>query len=433
MLRASVAFRARSTAIIAAEQQYGANNYSPLPVVFSKASKSTVTSPEGKQYLDFLSGYGAVSQGHLHPRLVNVVKQQLGRCTLSSRAFYSDKFGDFAKYITKLLKYDKVLPMNTGAEGVETALKLARKWGYMKKGIKKGQAKIVCCSGNFHGRTFGPIAMSNDPSSYENYGPHLPGFIRIKYGDAKQLETVFKRHHKTIAGFICEPIQGEAGVVIPPKGYLKKVRQLCTKYNILYIDDEVQAGLGRTGKMLAVDHERVKPDVVVLAKALGGGVLPVAAVLANKEHMVFEPGTHGSTFGGAPLSAALAKEALKVLKEEKMPQQAARKGKVLAAGLRQLKKEFSFVKDVRCRGLMSAIELDHKFLDGQSAVRMMHLMKEKGILSKVTHGYTLRITPPLVVTDAELKRGFAAMRSAMKQLQAEADAQKATRRRVSNP
>jgi ornithine--oxo-acid transaminase len=419
MLRSRMLLKKSSEAIIKAEKKFGASNYSPLPVVFAKSRGTTVTSPEGKVYLDFLSGYGAVSQGHLHPRLVNAVKKQLGQCTLSSRAFYSDKFGEYAKFITKMFRYDKVLPMNTGAEGVETAMKLARKWAYTVKGVPANQAKIVCCNGNFHGRTFGAISMSDDPTSYENYGPLLPGLIRIDYGDASALEAVFRKHHKTIAAFICEPIQGEAGVIIPPAGYLGAVRRLCTKYNILYIDDEVQAGLGRTGKMLAVDHERVRPDVVILAKALGGGVMPVAAVLADKKHMVFEPGTHGSTFGGNPLASALAIEALKVLKEEKMCQRARDSGIVLLWELKKLTKQFKFIKEVRGRGLFAALEMHDTFMAGHGAYRLMHLLKEHGVLAKVTHGTTIRITPPLVITRAELARGMKALQVSLQELENE--------------
>jgi ornithine--oxo-acid transaminase len=418
--RATLLQKKTSEAIIKAEKQYGASNYSPLSVVFSKASGSTVTSPEGKHYLDFLSGYGAVSQGHLHPRLIKTVKQQLDRCTLSSRAFYSDQFGKYAKFITTLFKYDKVLPMNTGAEGVETALKLARKWGYKVKKIPTNKAIIVCCEGNFHGRTFGAIAMSDDPTSFNQYGPHLPGILRVPYGDEAALQKVFKEHHENIAGFICEPIQGEAGVIIPPKGYLRAVRRLCTRYNILYIDDEVQAGLGRTGKMLAVEHEGVRPDVVILAKALGGGVLPVAAVLADNKHMVFEPGTHGSTFGGNPVASALAIEALKVLKEEKLCQRAAASGRVLSRELEKMKKEFPFIKETRCRGLFCAVEMEESFLNGKGAYRLMYLLKDLGVLAKVTHDTTIRITPPLVITKAELQKGIAAFRSGLKLVQDEA-------------
>jgi ornithine--oxo-acid transaminase len=409
----------QSKAVIATEAKYSAANYAPLPVVFKTASKSTVVSPEGDKYLDFLSGYGAVSQGHCHPRLIGAVKKQLNKVTLASRAFYSDQFGEYASYITKLLGYDKVLPMNTGAEGVETALKLARRWGYTKKHIPVNKAKIVCCSGNFHGRTFGAITMSNDPSAWQYYGPHLPGFIRIEYGNIEALEKTFKKDHKTICAFICEPIQGEAGVIIPPPGYLQAVRKLCTKYNILYIDDEVQAGLGRTGKMLAVEHENVRPDVVILAKALGGGVMPVAAVLADNKHMVFEPGTHGSTFGGSPLSSALATEALKVLVEERMCQRAALRGLQLEAGLKQLKSDFPFIKNVRCRGLFSAIEMRGAFFKGKSAYRLMNLAKENGVLTKVTHGTTLRITPPLVVTEKEMIRGLQGIRKGLETMAAE--------------
>jgi len=388
---------------IALEKKFGANNYSPLDAVFSTASKCVVTDPKGQKYLDCLAGYGAVNQGHCDPDIINAAKKQLDRVTLSSRAFYNDRFGGYARYITKLFKYDKVLPMNTGAEGVETAFKLARRWGYEKKGIQKNRALIVCARGNFHGRTMTCISMSDDPSSYETYGPHVPGIIKIPYGNAKALETVFKKHHKRIAGYICEPIQGEAGVVIPPKGYLKEVRRLCTKYNVLYIDDEVQSGIGRTGKMLAVDHEGVRPDVVILAKALGGGVLPVSAVLADDKHMVFKPGTHGSTFGGSPLASAVAVASLRSITRNKLVQRAATRGKQLNSGLLKLQRRYPFIKEVRCRGLFSAVEMKHKYLDGESAYVLMKLLKKERVLAKVTHGHTIRITPPLVISAEEIR------------------------------
>jgi len=422
MLRRTIVPRVQQTskALIAAEAKFGAHNYSPLPVVFARARGVTVANPEGQVYMDFLSGYSAVNQGHLHPRLVQAVVKQLSRCTLSSRAFYNDKLSIFSEYVTKLFGYDKVLPMNTGAEGVETALKLARKWGYKKKKIPANQAKIVCCTGNFHGRTFGAIAMSNDPSSYENYGPHLPNILRVPYGDAAALQAVFEAHGKTIAGFIFEPIQGEAGVCIPPAGYIKKARALCTKHNILMIDDEVQAGLGRTGKMLAVEHEGVRPDVVILAKALGGGIMPVSCVLADAPIMdVIEPGTHGSTFGGNPVAAVLAVEALKVLKDEQLLENATKLGKLFGSFLDAMKAKYPFIAAVRCRGLFAAIEFHPAFLNGHGGYRMMHVMKELRVLCKVTHETTIRLTPPLVIKKDALEAAMRVIDRALWQLQFE--------------
>ena len=392
-----------SAQLLAMEHEHSAHNYHPLPVVFDKVKGMVVTDPEGKKYYDCLSGYGAVSQGHLHPRLINVVKKQLKKCSLSARAFHNSVFPLYAEFVTKFFGYDMVLPMNTGAEGVETGLKLARKWSYKVKGVKANKAKIVCCSGNFHGRTFGAITMSDDPTSYENYGPLVPGFIRVKYGKADELEAVFKKHHKEIAGFIIEPVQGEAGVIVPPKGYLKKVRSLCTKYNILMIADEVQSGVGRTGKMLACDHEGVRPDILVMAKALGGGVLPVAAVLADKPIMtVIEPGTHGSTFGGNPVACALAIESLRVMHDEGMVENSAKMGKALLEAMQKYQAQYPFIKEVRGLGLFCAMEFDEKILDGHTADKLMYMLKEHGMLAKTTHGNIIRITPPLCMKEKQL-------------------------------
>ena len=386
------------------EGLYSAHNYKPVPVVFAKAVGCVVTDPEGKKYIDCLSGYGAVSHGHLHPSLVKAALSQLKVCSLSSRAFHSKNFGVYAKFMTEYFGYDRLLPMNTGAEGVETALKMARKWGYKVKGIPQDQAILVSCTNCFHGRTFGTISLSDDPDSFGNYGPLLPGLLRVEYGDAKQLEEVFKKHGKHICGFIAEPIQGEAGVVLPPKGYFKEVRRLCTKHNILFIADEVQSGIGRSGKMLAIEHEKVRPDVVVLAKALGGGILPVAAVLADEEVMgVFEPGTHGSTFGGNPLANAVAIAALQTMLKERLPQRSAAMGRVLLRGLQKLQlKNKDIIQEVRGRGLFAAIEFKHDFLDGHSATSFAKILASHGVLAKGTHGHTLRLSPPLVITHGQL-------------------------------
>lgn len=412
--KAGKAINYPSATLLKMESESSCHNYKPLPVVFAKARGVEVTDPEGKKYFDFLSGYGAVNHGHIHPRLLKVAARQMKLCTLSARAFHNNQLGIYADFITKFFGYDKVLPMNTGAEGVETALKLSRKWGYKVKGIKEDRAIIVCCEENFHGRTFGAITMSNDPDSYAKYGPLLPGIQRVPYGDAAALEKVFKKHHKDICGFIVEPIQGEAGVIIPPPGYLKKARELCTKYNIMFIADEVQSGLGRSGKMLAIEHEGVRPDVVILAKALSGGFLPVAAVLADNQYMdVIEPGTHGSTFGGNPLACAIGVEALRILHEERLCEKSAARGKQLLEGLQALKKRVPFIKEVRGRGLFAAIEFDHDAAHGKAAYKYMYLLKDHGVLAKTTHGHTLRISPPLVITEAQVKVGLKRMNAAM--------------------
>jgi len=385
------------------ETESSAHNYHPIPVVFSKCSGVKVTNPEGKVYYDFLSGYGSVSHGHVHPRIVKAATEQLTKCTLSSRAFYSDMFGVYAEFITKFFGYEMVLPMNTGAEAVETAIKVSRRWGYEKKKIPADQAIFVCCTENFHGRTLGCIALSDDPSSFENYGPALPGIARVEYGNAKALEALFKKDGARICGFIAEPIQGEAGVNIPPAGYFAKVRELCTKYNVMMICDEVQSGVGRSGKMLAIEHEGVRPDMVLLAKALGAGVMPVSAVLADKKFMdVITPGTHGSTFGGNPLACAIAIESLRVMHEEQLPEKSAKQGKKLLEGLEKLKAKHACIEAVRGRGLFCAIDFDKKFLGGKAAKEYMVILAEEGVLAKITHNYTLRLSPPLVINDEEL-------------------------------
>lgn len=392
-----------SEATIGLEKAHSANNYSPVPVVFAKAKGAAVLDCENKPYIDFLSAYGAVNQGHLHPRIIKAAKDQLSRLTLSSRAFHSDNFGRYSKFITKFFGYDSVLPMNTGAEGVETALKIARKWGYQVKGVKRGRGLIVNCTGCFHGRTLAAISMSDDPDSYDGYQPLAKGFIRVKYGDSDALEAVFKKHHRQIAGFIAEPVQGEAGVVLPPNGYFKKVRALCTKYNVLFIADEVQSGLGRTGKMLAIEHERVRPDIVILAKALGGGVLPVSAVLTDRKIMnVITPGTHGSTFGGNPVANAVAIESLKVLHREGLPRRSLRLGAVLLKRLRKIQAKYPVITATRGRGLFAAIDVRTDLLDGQAAYKLMKMLAKEGVLCKTTHGHTLRLSPPLVITKQQL-------------------------------
>jgi ornithine--oxo-acid transaminase len=407
MLRSRVHFAVKamsSAGLMAREAKHSAPNYTPMPVVFAKSKGVIITDPEGKTYMDFLSGIGAVSQGHLHPKLIKAVTEQLKRCTLSSRAFYNDQFPAYAERVTKLFGYEKVLPMNTGAEGVETAMKMCRRWGYEVKGIKEDQAIIVCCNGNYHGRTFGAISMSADPTSYKNFGPMLPGIVLIDFGDANALAAVLKKHGKNVCGFIVEPIQGEAGVILPPAGYFRQVRKLCTQHNVVWVDDEVQAGIGRTGKMLAIEHEGVRPDAVVLAKALGGGVMPVAAVLADAKFLnVFAPGTHGSTFGGGPVASALAVAALDVIVNEKLVQNAAVMGSLLRHRLLALQLKYRFIREVRCRGLFAAIELDAAVLGGVGANRLLVVLKEHGVLANAKRGHTLRMLPPLVIKPAQVK------------------------------
>lgn len=415
--------------IIATEKKFSANNYSPLPVVFSTASGATVTDPSGKQYLDFLSAYGAVNQGHGNQRIINAAKRQLSRVSLSSRAFHSDNFATYAEFITKFFGYDRVLPMNTGAEGVETAVKLARKWGYVVKRIPKGKAQIVCCTGCFHGRTLAAISMSEDPDSFDGYQPLVPGFKRIPYGDIVALEAQLKKNGRNIAAFIAEPVQGEAGVQIPPQSYFAAVRDLCNKYNVLFIADEVQSGLGRTGKMLAIEHDNVRPDVVILAKALGGGVLPVSAVLADKEVMdVFTPGTHGSTFGGNPVANAVAIESLKVLHEKKLPQRSLELGAELLSGLQKIRTSNSdLIAEVRGRGLFCAIDVQKDVANGNGAYLLMKILAKNGLLCKTTHGHTLRLSPPLVISRSSLNRGIEIIEKSVADLRAYVAATKRVR------
>ncbi|TKY59812.1 Ornithine aminotransferase [Spatholobus suberectus] len=353
-----------SQRIIDKEYEHSAHNYHPLPIVFSQAKGTSVWDPEGNKYLDFLSGYSAVNQGHCHPKILKALQEQAERLTVSSRAFYNDRFPLFAEYVTTMFGYDMVLPMNTGAEGVETAMKLARKWGYEKKKIPNDEAIIVSCCGCFNGRTLGVISMSCDNEATRGFGPLLPGHLKVDFGDAEALERIFKEKGERIAAFILEPIQGEAGVVIPPDGYLKAVRDLCSKYNVLMIADEIQTGLARTGKMLACEWEEVRPDVVILGKALGGGVIPVSAVLADKDVMLcIKPGQHGSTFGGNPLASAVAIASLDVIKDERLTERSAQMGEELIGQLLKIKQQYpDYVKEVRGRGLFIGVELNSKNL-----------------------------------------------------------------------
>ena len=382
---------------IALEDKYGAHNYHPLPVVLAKGEGVFVWDVEGKKYYDFLSAYSAVNQGHCHPKIVEALKNQADVLTLTSRAFHNDTLGEYEKYITDYFGFDKVLPMNTGAEAVETALKLCRKWSYQKKGLSPDSAKIIVCDGNFHGRTTTIISFSNDPDARNEFGPYTPGFINIPYNDLDALKEVLK--DETIAGFMVEPIQGEAGVFVPDEGYLKAAYDLCAAANVLFIADEVQTGIARTGKLLAVDHEDVKPDILILGKAISGGVFPVSAVLANDEIMMcIRPGEHGSTFGGNPLANKVAIAALEVVKEEKLSENAERLGIILRRELANF--ENDMITLVRGKGLLNAIVIKPK--KGKEAWDVCLKLRDNGLLAKPTHGDIIRFAPPLVITEEQL-------------------------------
>ena len=381
------------------EDKFGAHNYHPIPVVLEKGEGVYVWDVEGTKYIDFLSAYSAVNQGHCHPRIINALVNQASKITLTSRAFHNNLLGEYEKYITAYFGYDKVLPMNTGVEGGETAVKLARKWGYTKKGIAENQAKIVFVEGNFWGRTMAAISSSTDPSSTTGFGPFMPGYEIIPYNDLTALEKALQDKH--VAAFMFEPIQGEAGVVVPHEGYLKGVRELCTKHNVLMIADEVQTGLCRTGKMLACDHEHVKPDILVLGKALSGGVMPISAVLANDEVMLcIKPGEHGSTFGGNPLACAVAKEALQVLRDEQLDINAEKMGQLFRKRMTDLQAKTEIITTVRGKGLLNAIVI--KPFNGKTAYDVCLKLKENRLLAKQTHGDIIRFAPPLVINEAQV-------------------------------
>ena len=389
----------KSQEYISLEDQYGAHNYHPLPVVLSKGEGVFVWDVEGNRYFDFLSAYSAVNQGHCHPKIIQALHDQSQRITLTSRAFHNDQLGPFEKYITGLLGFDRVLPMNTGVEGGETAIKLARKWGYTVKGIPANQAKIVFASGNFWGRTIAAISSSQDPDSYGDFGPFVPGFEVVPYNDLEALDKALQDGH--VAAFMVEPIQGEAGVIVPDEDYLAGVRALCSKYNVLWIADEVQTGLGRTGKMLCCDHAGVKPDILILGKALGGGVFPVSAVLTNHEVMnVLHPGQHGSTFGGNPLACAVAMAALKVLVDENLAENAEKLGQVFRSRLQMI--NVSIVSGVRGKGLLNAIDIV-PFGNGKTAYDVCLALKANGLLAKQTHTHTIRFAPPLTITQEQIE------------------------------
>ena len=393
------------------EAQYGAHNYHPLPVVLSKGEGIYVWDCEGKRYFDFLSAYSAVNQGHCHPRIIQALTDQAQKLTLTSRAFYNDCLGEWEKYVTEYFGYDKVLPMNTGAEADETALKLARRWGVVKKGIANDEVKIVCCEGNFHGRTISIITMSNDPESYANYGPLTPGFIRIPYNDPAALEKVLEKDGKTIAGFLLEPIQGEAGVYVPDDGYLKKCYDICKKHNVLFMADEVQCGIARTGKMLACDHESVRPDLLILGKALGGGVLPVSAVLADDDIMLnIKPGEHGSTFGGNCLSARVSIAALQVIRDEHLMENAARMGEIFRAEVSKI--DSPMIELVRGKGLLNAVII--KPHNGMEAWDVCLRLRDNGLLAKPTHRHIIRFAPPLVIGEEQLREAIDIIKKTIK-------------------
>jgi len=391
----------KSAYYIELENQYGAHNYHPIPVVIERGEGVHVWDVEGRMYYDFLSAYSAVNQGHCHPRIVQALVQQVQKLTLTSRAFHNNLLGEYEKYITDYFGYDKVLPMNTGVEGGETAIKLARRWGYVVKGIPENQAHVVFVEGNFWGRTMAAISSSNDPGSYKNFGPFMPGFSLVPYNDLTAIEEAFKANPH-IAAFMFEPIQGEAGVVVPHEGYLKGVRALCSKYNVLMIADEVQTGLCRTGKMLACDHEEVKPDMLILGKALSGGILPVSAVLANDEIMLtIKPGEHGSTYGGNPLACAVALEALSVLRDEHLDVNATRMGELFRLRMTGLMQKSPLITAVRGKGLLNAIDIK-PFGEGKTAYDVCLMLKENGLLAKQTHGDIIRFAPPLVITEQQM-------------------------------
>jgi len=390
------------------EDKYGAHNYHPLGVVLSKAKGPFMWDVEGKKYFDFLSAYSAVNQGHCHPKIVNAMVDQAQTLTLTSRAFYNDCLGPYEKYITETFGYDKVLPMNSGAEADETALKLCRKWAYMKKGLPENQAKIIVCDGNFHGRTITIISMSTDPDAYAGYGPFTPGFIKVPYNDIPALEKALE--DPNIAGFIVEPIQGEAGVYVPEDGYLKKASDLCKAKNVLFIADEVQTGIARTGKMLACDHENVRPDILILGKALSGGTMPVSAVLADDDIMLcIKPGEHGSTFGGNPVACKVAIAALEVVKEEKLAERAERLGKIFRDEMCSVKSDM--IQLVRGKGLLNAVIIRPK--NGKEAWDVCEKMKEMGVLAKPTHQHIIRFAPPLVISEEELREAIEIIKKAI--------------------
>jgi ornithine--oxo-acid transaminase len=397
---------------IAREDKYGAHNYHPLPVVLERGEGTFLWDVEGKKYYDFLSAYSAVNQGHCHPRIVEAMSEQAKTLTLTSRAFHNNVLGEYEEYISKYFGYDKVLPMNTGAEADETALKLVRKWAYEKKGVPENQAKIIVAENNFHGRTITIISMSSDPDAYTGYGPYTPGFVSIPYNDLDALEKELK--DPNVAGFLVEPIQGEAGVFVPDEGYLKKAYEMCKANNVLFIADEVQTGIARTGKLLACDHEGVRPDVLILGKAISGGVYPVSAVLADDDIMlVIKPGEHGSTFGGNPVAAKVAIAALEVVKDEKLAERAEYLGKIFRDEMKSIDSEM--ISIVRGKGLLNAVVIKPK--NGKEAWDVCMEMAKEGVLAKPTHGDIIRFAPPLVITEEQLREGIERIKNVFKKFE----------------
>jgi len=383
------------------EDKYGAHNYHPLPVVLEKGEGVHVWDVEGKKYFDFLSAYSALNQGHGHPKIVEALKEQAETLSLTSRAYHNNVFGEYAEYVTNYFGYDKVLPMNTGVEADETAIKLCRKWGYKRKGIPENKAKIIVCEDNFHGRTITVVSMSSDPDARKDYGPYTPGFVTIPYNDLDALEKELQ--DPDVAGFLIEPIQGEAGVNVPDDGYIKKAAELCKQNNVLFIADEVQTGIARTGKLLACDHEGVRPDILILGKAISGGLYPVSAVLANDDVMLtIQPGEHGSTFGGNPVASKVAMAALEVVREEKLAENAERLGKIFRDEFKSIESEM--IETVRGKGLLNAVVIKNK--EGKTAWDVCVAMKENGVLAKPTHGNIIRFAPPLIITEEQLREAM---------------------------
>ena len=401
-------------AFIKQERTYGALNYHPLEVVLARGEGAYVWDVDGKKYFDFLSAYSAINQGHCHPHIIKALTDQASKLCLTSRAFYNDCLGPYEEFIHNFFGYDKVLPMNSGAEAVETALKLARKWGYEKKGIPENKALIVGCEGNFHGRTISIVSLSTDPESYSGYGPFTPGLVKIPYNDADALEAVLKEQSKNIAALLLEPIQGEAGVFVPDEGYLKKCFDLCRKYNVLFVADEVQTGIARTGKLLCCDHEGIRPDIVILGKAISGGVLPVSAVLADDEIMLtIRPGEHGSTYGGFPLACKVAVAALEVIKNEKLTEKAAYLGEIFRRELNAF--QSPFIELVRGKGLFNAIVI--KPHEGKEAWDVCVKMAENGLLAKPTHKHIIRFCPPLVISEEDLMKAIEIIKDSISSLE----------------
>lgn len=406
MIHTENTLSSKSEILIEKENKYGAHNYHPLPVVLERGEGVYVWDVDGKKYYDFLSAYSAVNQGHCHPKIVKAMVDQAQKLTLTSRAFYNDQLGNYEEYVTKYFGFDKVLPMNTGAEAVETALKVCRKWAYEVKGIPENQAQVIVCENNFHGRTTTIISFSNDETARKNFGPFTDGFIKIEYDNLEALEKALASS-KNIAGFLVEPIQGEAGVYVPSEGYLAKAKALCEKHNVLFIADEVQTGIARTGKLLAVHHENVQPDILILGKAISGGVYPVSAVLCNNEIMnVIKPGQHGSTFGGNPVAAAVAIAALEVIKEEKLAENAERLGIILRKGLNEIAERNNLITLVRGKGLLNAIVINCGE-DSDLAWEICLRFRDNGLLAKPTHGNKIRLAPPLVMTETQIQECLA--------------------------